>query len=207
VNNDNTGVLESEKRAQDIRKEDLKRAAMQERKRREKNAQVLRCSSEELKVLALKERRNRESIAEVIKHQSTPEVDSEVSNREELKRRALEERRMRERHRRNPSRNLAGAPLMRGFHPQHRGNKKKANVGESRAKDNSASNSDSKGATLQHNKIHDHNRRWREKQQQKPAQGENKQQLDRAAAWNKKGGGGIEICARPPSLTDARAPQ
>jgi hypothetical protein len=56
---------------------------------------VLRCSSEELKVLALKERRNRESIAEVIKHQSTPEVDSEVSNREELKRRALEERRMR----------------------------------------------------------------------------------------------------------------
>jgi hypothetical protein len=82
-------------------------------------------------VLALKERRNRESIAEVIKHQSTPEVDSEVSNREELKRRALEERRMRERHRRSPSRNLAGAPLMRGRHPQHRGNEKKANVGES----------------------------------------------------------------------------
>jgi len=200
VSNDNTGVLESKQRAQDIRKEDLKRAAMQERKRREKNAQVLRCSSEELKVLALKERRNRESIAEVIKHQSTPEVDSEVSNREELKRRALEERRMRERDRRN----LAGVPLMRGRHPQHRGNERNANVGEARAKDNCASNSDSKGATLQHNKIHDHNRRWREKQQQKPAQGENKQQLNRAVAWNKKVGGGIKICARPPSLTDAR---
>jgi hypothetical protein len=77
-------------------------------------------------------------------------------------------------------------------------------VGESRAKDNCASNSDSKGATLQHNKIHDHNRRWREKQQQKPAQGENKQQLNRAVAWNKKVGGGIKICARPPSLPDAR---
>ena len=195
VSNDNTGVLESEQRAQDIRKEDLKRAAMQERKRRDKNAQVLRCSSEELKVLALKERRNRESIAEVIKHQSTPEVDSEVSNREELKRRALEERRMRERDRRN----LAGVPLMRARHPQHRGNEKKANVGESRAKDNCASNSDSKGATMQHNKIHDHNRRWREKQQQKPAQGENKQKLDRTVAWNKKVGGGIHICDHPPS--------
>ena len=33
---------------------------------------------------------------------------------------------------------------------QHRGNKKKANVGEDRAKDNSASNSDNKGALLQH---------------------------------------------------------
>ena len=126
VSNDNTGVLESEQRAQDIRKEDLKRAAMEERKRREKNVQVLRCSSEELKVLALKERRNRESIAEVIKHQSTPEVDSEVSNREELKRRALDERRVRELDRRN----LAGVPLMRGRHPQHRGNERNANVGE-----------------------------------------------------------------------------
>ncbi len=59
VSDDNTGVLESEQRAQDIRKEDLKRAAMQERKRREKNARVLRCNSEELKVLALRQRRNR----------------------------------------------------------------------------------------------------------------------------------------------------
>ncbi len=48
---------------------------------------------------------------------------------------------MRERDRRN----LAGAPSMRGRHPEHRGNEKKANVGEARAKDNSASNSDSKG--------------------------------------------------------------
>jgi len=77
-------------------------------------------------------------------------------------------------------------------------------VGEARAKDNSASNSDSKEATLQHDKFHDHNRRWREKQKNQPAQGENKQQLDRAVAWNKKVGGGIESCARPPSLTDAR---
>jgi hypothetical protein len=67
---------------------------------------------------------------------------------------------MRECHRLNPSRNLAGAPLMCGRHPQHRGNEKKANVGESRAKGNCASNSDSKGNTLHHNKIHDHNRRW-----------------------------------------------
>ena len=152
---DNTGVLETEQKAQDIRKEDLRRAAMQERRRRE-SAQVLVCNREELKMLALIDRRNRESIAEVIKHQSTPEVDSEVSNREELKRRALEERRMRERDRRN----LAGGPLMRGRHPQNRGNERNANVGEARAKDNCASNSDSKGATLQHNKIHDHNRRW-----------------------------------------------
>ncbi len=84
------------------------------------------------------------------------------------------------------------------------GNEKKANVGESQAKDNCVSNSDIKGATLQHNKIHDHNRRWREKQQQKPAQGENKQHLNRAVASNKKVEGGIKICARPPSLTDAR---
>jgi hypothetical protein len=161
---------------------------------------VLRCNREELKLLALRERRNRKSIAEVIKHQSTPEVDSEASNREEVKRRALEERRMRERDRRN----LAGVPLMRGRHPQHRGTERNANVGEARAKDNCASNSDSKGATLQHNKIHDHNRRWREKQQQKPAQGENKQQLNRAVDWNKKVGGGIESCVRPPSLTDDR---
>ena len=154
---------------------------MQEHRRRENGAQVLRCNREELKMLALRERRNRESIAEVIKHQSTPEVDSEVSNREELKRRALEERRMRERDRRN----LAGVPLMRGRHPQHRGNEKKANVGEARAKDNSAANSGSKEAALQHNKIDDHNRRWQEKQHQKPVQGENKQQIDRAVAWNK----------------------
>ncbi len=138
---DNTGVLETEQKAQDIRKEDLKRAAMQERTRRENSAQVLICNREELKMLALRERRNRESIAEVIKHQSTPEVDSEVSNREELKRRALEECRMRERDRRN----LTGVSLMCGRHPQHRGNEKKANVGEDRAKDNSASNSDSTG--------------------------------------------------------------
>jgi hypothetical protein len=94
VSNDNTGVLESEQKAQDIRKEDLKRAAMQEHKRREKNAQVLRCNSEELKVLALRQRRNRESIAEVIKHQSTPDVDSEASNRaqEASPRRAQNER-------------------------------------------------------------------------------------------------------------------
>jgi hypothetical protein len=150
TSNDDTGVLESEQKTQDIRKEDLKRAAMQERKRKEKNARVLRCNSDELKVLALRQRRNRESIAEVIKHQSTPEVDSEVSNREELKRRALEERRMRERDRRNLSPKLAGAPLMRGRHPEHRGNEKKANVSEARAKDNSASDNDSKGATLQH---------------------------------------------------------
>ena len=75
-----TGVLEPEQKAQDIRKEDLKRAAMQERRRRETNAQVLRCNREELKVLAFRECSNRESIAEVIKHQSTPEVDSEASN-------------------------------------------------------------------------------------------------------------------------------
>jgi hypothetical protein len=75
VSNDNTGVLESEQKAQDIRKEDLKRAAMQEHKRKEKNAQVIRCNSEELKVLTLRQCRNRESIAEVIKYQSIPEVD------------------------------------------------------------------------------------------------------------------------------------
>jgi hypothetical protein len=46
------------------------------------NDQVLRCNREELKVLTLRERRNRRSISEVIKHQSTPEVDSESSNRE-----------------------------------------------------------------------------------------------------------------------------
>ena len=92
-----TGLLETEQKAQDIRKEDLKRAAMQERTRRENSAQVLICNREELKMLALRERRNRESIAEVIKHQSIPEVDSQVSSREELKRRALEECRMRER--------------------------------------------------------------------------------------------------------------
>ena len=69
VSNDNTGVLEPEKKAQDIWKEDLKRAAIQERKRRENGAQSLRCNREELKVLALRERRNRESIAEVIEHQ------------------------------------------------------------------------------------------------------------------------------------------
>ncbi len=155
VSNDNTGVLHSEQRTQDIRKGDLKRAAMQERKRKEKKAKVLRCNSEELKVLALRHHRNRESIAEVITYQSTPAVDSESSKREDLKRRVLEERRMREHDRRN----LAGVPLMCARHPQHRGNEKKANVGESRAKDNCASNSDSKGATLQHNKIHDHNRR------------------------------------------------
>ena len=128
VSNDNTGVLEPKKTAQDIWKEDLKRAAIQERKSRENGAQALRCNREELKVLALKERRNRESIAEAIKHQSTPQVDSEASSREELKRRALEERRMREHDRRN----LAGAPLMHVRH-QHRGNEKKANVGEARA--------------------------------------------------------------------------
>ena len=38
VSNDNTGVLHSEQRTQDIRKGDLKRAAMQERKRKEKKA-------------------------------------------------------------------------------------------------------------------------------------------------------------------------
>ena len=97
-------------------------------------------------MLALRESRNRESMSQVIKHQSTPEVDSDTINREELKRRALEERRMRERDRRN----LAGVPLMRGRHPQHRGNEKKANVVETRAKDNSASNSDNKGALQQH---------------------------------------------------------
>ena len=37
-----------------------------------------------------------ESIVDVIKHQSTPEVDSQVTRREELKRRVLEECRMRE---------------------------------------------------------------------------------------------------------------
>ncbi len=136
-------------------------------------------------MLALRECRNRESIAQVIQHQSTPEVDSDVISREELKRRALEERRMRDHDRRS----LAGAPLMHVRH-QHRGNKKKANVVEARGKDTSASNSDNKGAVLQHNKIDDHNRRWREKQQQKSAQEENKQQLDRTDAWNKKVGVG-----------------
>jgi hypothetical protein len=93
---------------------------MQERKRKEKNARVLRCNSEDLKVLTLRQSRNRESIAEVIKHQSTAEVDSEASKRVDLKRRALEERRMRERDRHN----LTGVPLMRARHPQHRGNEK-----------------------------------------------------------------------------------
>ena len=46
-----------------------------------------KCSG--VKVLALRERRNRESIAEVSKHQSTPEVDFEDSNREEFKRRRM----------------------------------------------------------------------------------------------------------------------
>jgi hypothetical protein len=89
---------------------------MQERRRRENSAQGLRCNSEKLKVLVLRERRllNRESIAEVIKHQSTPEVDSEASSREELKRRALEELRMRERDRRN----LADASLMHTVHTE-----------------------------------------------------------------------------------------
>ena len=105
-------------------------------------------------MLTLRERRNRESIAEVIKHQSTPEVGSDAISREELKRRALEERRMREHDRRS----LAGATLMHVRH-QHRGNKKKTDVGEARAKDNSVSNSDNKGASLQHNKIDDHHRR------------------------------------------------
>ena len=68
VSNDSTGILETEQKAQDIRKEDLKRAAMQERTRRENSAQVLICNREELKMLALRERRNRKSIAEVIKH-------------------------------------------------------------------------------------------------------------------------------------------
>jgi hypothetical protein len=146
VSNDSTGVLETEQKTQDIRKEDLKRAAMEERTRRENSDQVLICNREELKMLAFSECRNRESIAEVIKRQSTPEVDSEVSNREELKRRALEERRTREHDSHNAS-------LMRGRH------EKNANVGETRTKDNSTSTSDSKEATLQHDKIHDHNRR------------------------------------------------
>ena len=42
---------------------------------------------------------------------------------------------------------LAGAPLIHVRH-QHRGNKKKAKVVETRAKDNSASNSDNKGSSL-----------------------------------------------------------
>jgi hypothetical protein len=128
---------------------------VQECRRSENNAEVLRCNREELKVLDLKEHKNRESIAEVSKHQSTPEVDSEVRKREELKIRALEERRMRDRDRSN----LAGASLMHGRHPEHRGNEKKDNMGDDRAKDNSASNSDIKEATHQHNKIDDHNRR------------------------------------------------
>ena len=150
-------------------------------------------------MLTLRECRNRESIVEVIKHQSTSEVDSETSNREELKRRALEECRMREHDRHS----LAGASLMYVRH-QYRGNEKKANVGEDRAKDISVSNSDNKAASLQHNKIDDHNRRCREKQQQKTAQEENKQQLDRTDDWNKKGGGGIDLCTLPPSLTVSR---
>ena len=52
---------------------------------------VLRCSTEELKMLTLRESRNTESITEVINHQNKPEVDSEVSSTEELKRRALKE--------------------------------------------------------------------------------------------------------------------
>ena len=89
--NDNTGVPEPEKKTQDIRKEDLKRATMQERRRSENDVQVLRCSTEELKMLALRESRNTESITEVINHQNKPEVDSEASSTEELKRRALKE--------------------------------------------------------------------------------------------------------------------
>ena len=44
--NYNTGVPESEQKTQDIRKEDLKRAAMGERRRRENGAQGLRCNRE-----------------------------------------------------------------------------------------------------------------------------------------------------------------
>ena len=199
VTNDNTGVPETKQKDQNIRKEDLKRAAMQERRRRANGAQVLRCNREVLKMLALRERRNRESIVKVIKHQSTPEVDSESSNKEELKRRALEVRRMRKHDRHN----LGGVSLMHVRH-QHRGNEKKANVGEVRGKDISTSKSDNKGASLQHNKIDDHNRHWREKQQQKPVQEENRQQLDRTDGWNEKVEGGIHLCVRPPSLSDTR---
>ncbi len=78
----NTGVIEPEQKDQDIRKEDLKTVIMQEQGRRENNDQVFRCNREELKVLTLRESRNRRSVSEVIKHQSTPEVDSECSNRE-----------------------------------------------------------------------------------------------------------------------------
>ncbi len=42
VSNDNTGVPEPEQKVQDIRKEDLKRATIQEYKRRENGDQVLR---------------------------------------------------------------------------------------------------------------------------------------------------------------------
>ena len=93
--------------------------------------------------------------------------------------------------------------LMHARH-QHRGNEKKGNVGEDQPKDNSVSNSDTKEDTLQHNKIDDHNRHWQEKQQKEPAQGEDRQQVDRPVVWNKKVGGGIEFCDRPPSLPDAR---
>ena len=55
------------------------------------------------------------------------------------KRRALEERRMREHDRLS----LSGVSLMYVRH-QHRGNKKKANVVETRGKDTSVSNSDNK---------------------------------------------------------------
>jgi hypothetical protein len=59
VSNDNTSVPEPDQKAQDIRKEDLKRAAMQEHRRRENGDQVLRCNRTELKMLALREHRNR----------------------------------------------------------------------------------------------------------------------------------------------------
>ena len=60
--------------------------------------------------------------------------------------------------------NLTGESLMHTRH-QDRGNEKKVNVGETRTKDNTVSNGNSKEATLHHNKIDDHNRHLEEKQQ------------------------------------------
>ena len=266
VSNDSTGFLEPKQKAQDIRKENVKRAAMQERRRGENGAQVLRCNREELKVWTFRERRNRESIAEVIKHQRTPEVDSEASSTGQLKRRALEERRMRE----HDKRNLAGAPLLQrnnidaqNIRLQEKQQQSKDDVVKVQ-KAPAATDTEEVSVKIDNEhppsvlesiitnsealwtKLTKTVERTEEAEsalraeatvkifgaepgmtetvvydiaagisecppkavavvtQQETAQGQNKQQLDRADAWNKKVGRGIELCACPPSLTDAR---
>ena len=86
VSDDNTGVLEPERKTQNILKEDLKRESMTDHRRRDNDTQVIRCNRKpEVQSVTLREGRNRESITEVINHQNTPEVDFETIRREELK--------------------------------------------------------------------------------------------------------------------------